>query len=149
MDSGVCGRLHLPVVPPSSAGRTRSCADGEHPRVWNAMWSPLHLVLRCSALCPAATCRIWRAVGRSWPGPLSLGPLVFTSLTPRPVAVERRPGENDSGPVLRTLGEAFVEKLWVPICQLYEVSMPPHPHLFLSVTVNLFSMSVSLSLFRK
>ena len=84
---------------------------------------PLRLVLRSSALCPAATCRIWRAMGRSWPGPLSLGPLIFTSLTPRHVTIERRPGENDSGHILKTLGEALVEKLQVPVCHLYEVSM--------------------------
>lgn len=115
--------LHHPLASPSSAARTPSCPDQEHPCAWSATWSPLRLVLRSSALCPAATCRIWRAMGRSWPGPLSLGPLIFTSLTPRHVTIERRLGENDSGHILRTLGEALVEKLQVPVCHLYEVSM--------------------------
>lgn len=46
-------------------------------------------------------------MGRSWPGPLSLGPLVFTSFTRRHSTVERLAAENNSGHIIKTLGRCL------------------------------------------
>lgn len=51
--------------------------NGQRRPCWTAQVSApqwLSLVLTGSALCPDATCRIWGAMGRNWPDPLSLGP---------------------------------------------------------------------------